>query len=84
MFFLTVGYHLLQPIRSYELESRTKIEEKLLKNQKDTFNEIALLKLKISELELSLEQAQFRIPKTFPNVKFLNYKDRKRILVKWC
>lgn len=78
---MAVGYHLLQPIRSYELDSLTKIEEKLLKNQKDAFKEIASLKHKISELELSLEQAQFKIPKTFPNVKFLNYKDRKRILV---
>jgi hypothetical protein len=63
------------------LESKSKKEEKSIKNQRDVFNEINLLKNKISELEISLEQAEFRVPKTFPNIKFLNYKDRKRILV---
>ncbi len=76
-----MGYHFLQPDRNDELDSKTKAEERLLKNQKDVFTEITLLKNKISELELSLEQAEFRVPKTFPTVKFLNYKDRKRILV---
>lgn len=77
----TVAYHFLQPIHNHELESITRFEEKLLKSQKDTLSEMELLKHKISELELSLEQAEFRVPKTFPHVKFLNYKDRKRILV---
>jgi hypothetical protein len=63
------------------LDANAKNEEKSIKNQRDLFNEINLLKNKISELEISLEQAEFRIPKTFPNIKFLNYKDRKRSLV---
>ena len=76
-----MGYLILQPVRNEELDARTKTEERLLKNQKDVVNEMTSLKNKISELEISLEQAEFRVPKTFPNVKFLNYKDRKRILV---
>ncbi len=78
---LIAGYHLLQPILNYDMDSKAKTEEKSIRNQRDVFNEISLLKNKISELEISLEQAEFRIPKTFPNIKFLNYKDRKRILV---
>ncbi|XP_046635133.1 UDP-glucuronic acid decarboxylase 1-like [Daphnia pulicaria] len=81
LFCLLAGYHLLQPILNYNSESKSKKEEKSIKNQRDVFNEINLLKNKISELEISLEQAEFRVPKTFPNIKFLNYKDRKRILV---
>lgn len=76
-----MGYHFYHPIHRYELDSKTKFEEKITRNQRDAINEIALLKQKINELELSLEQAEYRVPKTFPNVKFLNYKDRKRILV---
>lgn len=72
---------MLQPILNYDMDSKAKTEEKSIRNQRDVFNEISLLKNKISELEISLEQAEFRIPKTFPNIKFLNYKDRKRILV---
>lgn len=37
--------------------------------------------LKIQELEMRLKDIEFRIPKKYPEVKFLNYKDRKRILV---
>lgn len=81
-FFYIAGYHLLQSLLHDEFDSKTKIEEKLMKNQKDVLHEITLLKNKINELEISLEQAEFRVPKTFPNIKFLNYKDRKRILVK--
>lgn len=78
---LLAGYHLLQPLLKYEINSKTKNEEKLLKNQREVLSEITSLKKKINELEISLEQAEFRVPKTFPNIKFLNYKDRKRILV---
>lgn len=80
--FYVAGYHLLQPLLKYEINSKTKNEEKLLKNQREVLSEITSLKKKINELEISLEQAEFRVPKTFPNIKFLNYKDRKRILVK--
>ena len=75
-----MGYHFLQP-QSIESEARSKIEGKLIQSQKDAVNEINLLKQKMSELELSLEKAVLRVPKDFPSVRFLNYKDRKRILV---
>lgn len=36
---------------------------------------------KIKHLEHKIEQLESRIPKQFPDVKFLNYRERKRILV---
>ncbi|KAK4318517.1 hypothetical protein Pmani_010485 [Petrolisthes manimaculis] len=36
---------------------------------------------KIQELEKRLRDIEFRIPKKYPEVEFLTYKDRKRILV---
>lgn len=48
---------------------------------KEMAKEISFLKQKINHLELNLEQAELTVAKTFPNVRFKNYKDRKRILV---
>lgn len=36
---------------------------------------------KIKHLEGKIKQLESRIPKQFPDVKFLNYRERKRILV---
>lgn len=36
---------------------------------------------KINRLEGKIRQLESRIPKQFPDVKFLNYRERKRILV---
>ncbi|XP_066975809.1 UDP-glucuronic acid decarboxylase 1 [Macrobrachium rosenbergii] len=36
---------------------------------------------RIKELEERLREIEFRIPKKYPEVKFLTYKDRKRILI---
>lgn len=36
---------------------------------------------RIQELEVKLQTLEARIPKTYPEVKFLNYLNRKRILV---
>lgn len=36
---------------------------------------------KIHELENKLQMLEMRIPKTYPEVRFLNYLQRKRILV---
>lgn len=36
---------------------------------------------RIKHLEGKIKQLESRIPKQFPNVKFLNYRERKRILV---
>lgn len=37
--------------------------------------------LRIKELETRLKELEYRIPKKYPEIKFLTYKDRKRILV---
>ena len=78
-----MGYSAVQSVLNEELDTRTKTEEKLglYKNQTDVVKEMTLLKNKISELEIGLKQAEFKVRKTFPNIKFLNYNDRKRILV---
>lgn len=39
--------------------------------------------LKIKNLEERLKDIEYRIPKKYPEVKFLTYKDRKRILVSY-
>ncbi|XP_037778624.1 UDP-glucuronic acid decarboxylase 1-like [Penaeus monodon] len=36
---------------------------------------------KIKELEKRLKEIEYRVPKKYPEVKFLTYKDRKRILI---
>lgn len=43
--------------------------------------ELAETKLKIIELERKIQLLENRIPKKFPDVAYLNYKNRKRILV---
>lgn len=37
--------------------------------------------LRIQELEDRLKEIEYRIPKKYPEIKFLTYKDRKRILI---
>ncbi len=49
--------------------------------QFDNDNELEQTKLKIKELELKLQLLEDRIPKKYPDVTYLNYKSRKRILV---
>lgn len=43
--------------------------------------DLAEAKRKIAELETKLQSLETRIPKKYPDVKYLNYKSRKRILV---
>ncbi|XP_077293636.1 UDP-xylose synthase [Arctopsyche grandis] len=43
--------------------------------------DLADAKKKIADLEAKLESLEIRIPKKYPDVKYLNYKLRKRILV---
>ncbi|KAG4080310.1 hypothetical protein HA402_010802 [Bradysia odoriphaga] len=43
--------------------------------------ELAETKLKIKELELKIQLLEDRIPKKYPDVTYLNYKNRKRILI---
>lgn len=44
--------------------------------------ELAETKLRIKELELKIQLLEDRIPKKYPDVTYLNYKNRKRILVR--
>ena len=37
---------------------------------------------KIQLLQERLEELEYRVPKRYPEVNFLNYKERKRILVR--
>ena len=59
----------------------SKREERDRQNYINTLNEISMLKEKLAILELDIKQSEFKIPKVFPKVTFLNYKERKRILV---
>lgn len=45
-------------------------------------SDVSDAKLRIKELEYKILQLETRIPRRFPDVTFLNYKNRKRILVK--
>lgn len=47
-------------------------------------NNLYEAKMRIRELEEKLANLELRIPKKFPDVKFLNYHSRKRILVSIC
>lgn len=66
------------------------VEEKLLstpkptedeKNSVDGITNLHEALDKIQELEKRLRDIEYRIPKKYPEVEFLTYKDRKRILV---
>lgn len=46
------------------------------------YTELEQTKLKIKELELKIQMLEDRIPKKYPDVTYLNYKNRKRILVR--
>lgn len=46
------------------------------------YTELEQTKLKIKELEFKIQLLEDRIPKKYPDVTYLNYKNRKRILVR--
>ena len=80
----TGGIYLFQQSQSESFNELTSInhdEPSFSTKMTEMANEISSLKKKIDHLELNLENAEITVPKTFPNVKFKNYKDRKRILV---
>uniref|UniRef100_A0A182SDJ7 Uncharacterized protein n=1 Tax=Anopheles maculatus TaxID=74869 RepID=A0A182SDJ7_9DIPT len=47
-------------------------------------NELHEAKRQILELERKIQELEGRIPRKYPDVTFLNYKNRKRILSKHC
>lgn len=54
------------------------------KGAESDVTDLAEAKRKIAELETKLQSLETRIPKKYPDVKYLNYKSRKRILVGFC
>lgn len=46
-------------------------------------NEVLQAKKQILELQRKIQELEGRIPRKYPDVTFLNYKNRKRILVSW-
>lgn len=47
------------------------------------YTELEQTKSKLKELELKIQVLEDRIPKKYPDVSYLNYKNRKRILVRY-
>ena len=62
-------------------EAATKLTEELKNSYQFTLKEMAKLKAKLAELEVENKGSGMIPTKTYPPVKFLNYKDKKRILV---
>ena len=75
-------YHMNPGFELSEEEIRSRLEERHERSYKEALSEIKYLRHKISQLEVSLNQADVKTSKAFPEVKFKNYKDRKRILVR--
>lgn len=63
-------------------EFQTSVPDYTNKNNFDSdINTIEEAKNKIRELEIRIKQLEGGNPRRFPDVKFLNYRTRKRILV---
>jgi len=62
-------------------EAATKLTEELKNSYQFTLKEMAKLKAKLAELEVENKGSGMIPTKTYPPVKFLNYKDKKRILI---
>ena len=45
------------------------------------YSELIEAQLKIKQLELKIQELEDRIPRKYPDVTYLNYKNRKRILI---
>ena len=54
------------------------------RNEADYSGKLKILKSRLDEMEMKLENFESRTIKTYPNIKFLTYKDRKRIMVICC
>ena len=62
-------------------QSKSKTDEQMRNNYLNTLKEISMLKSKLADLEVESKRSGLVELKSFPQVKFLNYKDKKRILV---
>lgn len=80
MYSLPTGfvYFSLTPSEPADSNFESRIESRT----NELLNEIKILKQKIHQLESGvIQQPRFKESKLFPKVQFLNYKDRRRILV---
>lgn len=62
----------------------SKSNSKGRKTEADLTKKLSGAYSKLHDLESRLKNLEKHIPKNYPDVKFLNYKDRKRILVSIC
>jgi len=62
-------------------QSKSKTDEQMRNNYLNTLKEISMLKSKLADLEVESKRSGLVELKSFPQVKFLNYKDKKRILI---
>lgn len=61
--------------------SQNASKEKLNREYEKSWDHLNDASERIQQIEEKLQTLEARIPKTYPEVKFLNYLNRKRILV---
>lgn len=67
--------------RRQPLQANSK-KEPLVEHRKDKRDDLEAADKKIRELEKRIAELEDRLPKKYDRVKFLNYQNRKRILVR--
>lgn len=65
-----------------QLELSSSKKDSLLEHRKDKRTDLEAADKKIRELEKRIAELEDRLPKKYDRVKFLNYQNRKRILVR--
>lgn len=68
--------------RRQPLQANSK-KEPLVEHRKDKRDDLEAADKKIRELEKRIAELEDRLPKKYDRVKFLNYQNRKRILVRY-
>lgn len=75
-------FHLIIGLFFYIIYIKNVVAIENVELRKPYLKEIYHLNLRVKELEEKLETLTARVPKRYPEVKFLNYLKRKRILVR--
>lgn len=78
---LVVGFSVKYWPADFEEQLFSSKDSQLQSNYLSTLKEIAVLKNRLAVLEVESRRTDFTEVKSFPEVKFLNYKDKKRILI---
>lgn len=64
-------------------ETQNNINKRDMQNDlKSSYNELSEAKQRLRILEMKIQTLESRMSKKYPDVLFLNYKNRKRILVR--